>query len=326
VLEQKSLEGMTKWQKIKFLLNPFKNYKLDETDGSWQVDVSPEALRCLFYAEFISFAILGTIISLANSSWNGFDLFDNPIVSTFGNANLCVMFDDPPFSYIAGALWCPMVCTVVFYLYIDLCRVYANKVSEHPQYNEIGDNFYRGYRAVTIFIGLANFYWVEVFAVQPTQNLNLHWSPFAIWMWAMFCMGIQHYVYMLKIGLMEGSDKYWWGIAYLVFFGIWTLIKFSLDLINISTGGDLAQFEGFVVLAYVSDFLFDFSLVGLPPLIYLLFVDELDLVRLTFTAAAPPKPSNVEDGGNKKIEAAERAAPSPNNDENMAAEIVLATE
>merc|ERR1712224_310478 len=58
----------------------------------------------------------------------------------------------------------------------------------------------------------------------------------------------------------------------------------GLDLINVD-GGNLARYEGIVVLAYVSDFLFDFSLVGFPPLIYLLFVKDLDVVRLSFKAA-----------------------------------------
>jgi len=276
----------TMWQKTKMLWHPFQNYK-EGADGSWQVDVSPEALRCVFYIEFVSFAILGIILSLANSSWNGFDLFDNPIVETFGNANLCVFFDDPPFSYIGAALWCPLTCTITFYLYIDLCRVYAHKVSEDDQFTKITPTFYAWYRAISIFVGVANFYWVEVFAVQPEQHLSLHWTPFGVWMWAMYIMGLQHYVYMWAIGLIDKKHKIL-GRTYMVFFGIWTLIKFALDLINVA-GGNLGQYTEMVVLAYIADFMFDFSLVGLPPLIYLLFVEDMDLVRLSFNVAPPKK-------------------------------------
>lgn len=100
-------------------------------------------------------------------------------------------------------------------------------------------------------------------------------------MWAMYGMGVQHYIYMWKIGVVRGEKRYW-GYAYMVFFGIWTFIKFALDLINVC-GGDLGRFDGIVALAYIADFMFDFSLVGCPPFIYLLFIDELDVVRLSVT-------------------------------------------
>ena len=122
--------------------------------------------------EFISFAILGIIITFANSSWNGFELLDNPIVNTFGNANLCVFFDDPPFSYIGAALWCPLTCTMSCYLYIDLCRVYARMKSKDPECCNITPRFYWWYRAVSIFVGIANFYWVEVW----TNPLKCCWT------------------------------------------------------------------------------------------------------------------------------------------------------
>jgi len=273
------LEHLSTFQKMRYLMRPILSYQ-EYSDGSWSVEVLPEALRCLFYAEFVAFALIGIIVTFANQSWNGFDLFDNLIVDTFGNANLCIFFDDPPFSYFGAALWTPCTITAILYLYVDLCRVHNHMKASQPQFKEIGPHFYWWYRAVSIFIAVAMCYFVQVFATQPEQDLKLHWTPFGVWMWAMFVMGIQHYVYMLKIGLMSPeADKYWWGIAYLVFFGIWTLIKFSMDIINVYGDGDLGRWTGFVVLAYVTDFLFNFCLVGLPPMIYLLFIDHLDVVR-----------------------------------------------
>jgi len=264
--------------------NPFE---CSVSEDTWVLCVDPEKLRVIFYFEFWAFMALGMILTVSFSELdlNHFDYHHNPITAMFGNPNPCVFFDDPPFSYFGAALWFVLLGTMWLYLFVDLKRVYTHKRDREAAGHSVW--FYRIYTAVSIFIALSFAYFVEVFAIQPSQDVVVHWVPFTFLMWSLFLLCVQHFTYMIttKQGL-KPSQK-WPGIAYVALVFTTVFIKFTLDLIN-ATGAQLWRQPGLgwtKYLAVVNDQIFMVWVMGFPILIYRCFVDSTRLDKVKFTIA-----------------------------------------
>ena len=279
--ELRNIKNKTICERITILLKPFIDYRNDDASGEFSITVVPESLRTYFYIEFWIFCFIGIITTHSASSWNGFSRTSNPILDTFGNNNICIYFDNPPFSYFGAALFVPIILTGVLYLFVDLNRVYFSM--KNPKYPNITPLFYKLYKYTTIFITFSMAFFIQVFATQPTQNMAIHWIPFGILQWAMWLMGIQHYLYFLKMDIIRRDSKnYWCGIVYLIAMGITVVIKFSMDLANLG-GAKLwepqDQYGWVKDLASINDAAFMFTVTICPFFIYLIFVDNLDHVR-----------------------------------------------
>ena len=265
------------------------------SEESWTVTVDPEKLRVLFLVEFWSFMTLGFILTVAFSSHNHFNYYKNPIRDMFGNTNPCVFFDDPPFTYFGAALWLILLSTMWLYLFVDLKRVYSHKQAKQrvgePTY---GTCFYCVYTGVSIFIALSFAYFVEVFAIQPEQDMEVHWTPFSFLMWSLFFISLQHFTYMMKTGRGLKPSMKWPGGAYVAIVFTTVFIKFALDLTNV-TGVKLWTKAGLhwtKTLSVVNDQVFMFWVMFFPIVIYSCFVelDQLDKVKFTIeTTSADAK-------------------------------------
>eukprot|EP01084_Bolivina_argentea_P242052 406169_1 len=261
-------------ERIKLLFTPFIDY--ESNDDTWTVTIVPESLRAYFYVEFWIFSLIGVILTKGFST--EFNPDDNIILNTFGNNNICVYYDDPPFSYIAAALFTPILLTGAVYIFVDINRVYF--CMKDPSQPQITPRVYSYYKGTSIFIVVSFCYFVQVF-------VYVHWFPFGVLQWALFLLGIQHYIFMLKTKVIsKDTNNYWIGIVYLVSMGIVVLCKFFLDLVNLF-GGELWVHWGEWVktFAHAIDILFMIIITICPIFIYFVFVTELDHVKFVIDDA-----------------------------------------
>ena len=125
--EIKKIGDKTVLQRLKILLHPFVFFHKDASSGTFSITVVPESLRTYFYIEFWLFCFIGMIVSKLFSKT--FNDEQNPIKDRFGNNNICIYFDEPPFSYFGAALFIPIILTGVLYLFVDIVRVYFNMLN-----------------------------------------------------------------------------------------------------------------------------------------------------------------------------------------------------
>merc|ERR1711933_470037 len=109
---------------------------------------------------------------------------DNMIVHRYGGNSICVFIDDPPYSYIAGALWVP--CAVLFCCYALLKHLRVHLFHMHNSKPRL---YYasRWLCAIECF-GYCMF--AQSFATQPTQNEFIHGAAYVCFVLGALASGI----------------------------------------------------------------------------------------------------------------------------------------
>ena len=104
----------------------FLEEKAGNDDNQTIILVRPEAFRILFYCGFFIMLGTGVIVSFlgADQKWNKFKVDDNPIKRRFGANNICIFFDDPPFTYFSASFWVVLLILVLCYQVTDFLRVH----------------------------------------------------------------------------------------------------------------------------------------------------------------------------------------------------------
>ena len=306
------------------LLHPFIEISKDEKHNTFYFTVVPEAVRTYFYIFF--WALSGTGIAVTffykkfvTHTWKDY-INSNPILNQFGDNNICIYFDDPPFTYFGAAFFCIVIVTIFVYFVFDVVRVYFTY--KQKKFSKLTTKFVTWYAGMSIYEFLSVLYFVQIFATQPTrmcvrnkilwscifvfvgcfcfqfcfglgflvflddiENMYFHVFPFVNLQIAIWFLGFSHYLYFLKTDVISKGSKYYsLGIAYLIAMGITIIIKLSLDVPNLFKAYIFKQpgLGWTATLGQVNDGFFMLWVTVCPVFIYLLFVDKLDHIKVKF--------------------------------------------
>ena len=291
------------WFKLKMYVTPIiaSETKIDHETGQVSVTIVPEACRVLFYLLFVLFLLIGITLTEwgAEEGWNDYDPDDNIMLNTFGYPNVCVYFDDPPFSYIAAATFMPVLIVVLIYIICDLMRVYFNEYE-----NGKPNKFFIYYACLVGYFTLTVLCFVQVFATQPTQDIVVHHLPFMQLQIGLWVLGFEHFIYYIKIGLITKDSQYYWlGIVYMCIMGFTVIGTILLDVPNMFLDDDdkiwkQDGWEWTKEFSQVNNKLWLITVLVCPLMINFFFVDKLDRVTVTFALQAVNSINNNNDDGN----------------------------
>ena len=162
--------------------------------------VRPEAFRIIFYCGFFIMLGIGVVLSYvgAELGWNDFSTEDNPIIRRFGANNICIYFDDPPFTYFSAAIWVVLLVNIFLYQVTDFFRT-------HDVYcdGQIGTKFYLYYKTTTIIETLIFIYFTQSLAVKPDESMIIHTMPYVFLIYAFFLIAIKRFIYFKITGITD---------------------------------------------------------------------------------------------------------------------------
>ena len=235
--------------------------------------VQPEAFRMLFYFTFICLIGLGYFVSTNFSET--FSADENPVILLFGNNNVCIYFDFPPFTYFSAFLYGIIMMFLLAFEALDMIRVldcyYMDKV--------FGKCFLSFYISCTIYEVLTIYNFLQIFATQPDVNVYVHVMPFILIIVALWTLALKRYLYFVitrntNHTIFE-NHKYidYLGRLYVIGLGVTIAIKIPFMIINL-WGGYLWKRPGYKwtpLLTGTVDQIFTVLVIVVPLFIYYFF-------------------------------------------------------
>ena len=181
------------------LFKPFRNLIVDRENKTLSVTIVPESFRTYFYISFYLFVLLAITITMGSRNEAERDeiLEDNLIKKLFGANNICIFWDDPPFSYMAAFFFLPTITILLIYLVFDAIRVYFNYTTGH-----FSKTFYKIYVGFSLFTGLGISFFIQSFATQPEQCMYIYVYVFNnkyIYLYIQICQCMQDHFYFLHM-------------------------------------------------------------------------------------------------------------------------------
>jgi len=241
-------------------------------DAETHCELHPEAFRMLFYIYFIWFVICGYIVTM---TWSDFDPEDNPILNRFGINNVCVLFDDPPFSLFASTLWFPAQILLLSFELFDYIRVRDHYLDGDDRY-PVSKGFFVYYTISTAIESLSVVCFGQVFATSPTEHIYMHTWPFTMLLITLWLMVLKRFLYLMKIRVLP-----WYGFLYVFLLAISTAIMLSLQIPNLY-GAKLWETHPWTnYLAKYNPW--ELLSIGGPLVIYAVIGKKLDTVVLTLS-------------------------------------------
>ena len=120
--------------RMKMLFCPIRRWETVRKecgDAETHFEIYPEAFRMIAHVYFWFFFGTAAIVTYV---WSDVDFNDNIIIDTFGQNNICITVDDPPFSYFGSTLYFPATTLMLLFQFFDYIRV-------HDHYRD-GDDRY----------------------------------------------------------------------------------------------------------------------------------------------------------------------------------------
>ena len=244
--------------------------------------VRPEAFRMIFYCGFFVMLGIGIIMSRIGEAlgWNDFSTEDNPILRRFGANNICIYFDEPPFTYFSAAIWVVLLINVLFYQISDMFRTHDAYCDGH-----ISKKFYRYYKITSGIETIIFIYFTQSLAVKPDESMIMHTMPYVLLIYAFFLISMKRFLYFKVTGI---TDHYpilirILGIIYIILLLSSAIGKSFIILPNLF-GAHMWEIDG---LEWTSDFteinepLFSFLVLVCPFLVYTTLNARLETITLT---------------------------------------------
>lgn len=267
--------------RLKLLFCPIRRWntvRKDNGNVETQIELFPEAFRMCFYLYFFVFLIIATVTT---TQFAETDFNDNPVINTFGWNNECVMFDDPPFSYVSATLWWPATILLLSFEVHDYIRVY-----DHYHYREhshpISKSFLVYYSISTALECVAVICFAQVFATSPTESIYLHTWPYIFLLQIFWLLILKRFLYLRKLNMVS-----WHGVLYLGVCAISTIIKVGLYIPNLYGARVWETYPWTKTMNQINDPIYLLITGGGPMLIYGFIGVQLDTVVLTMTRATP---------------------------------------
>ena len=266
-----SQEKITVKKRLTWMFVPIKIVSNKKVNGSddyeTKVLVRPEAFRMLFYLLWFFYMASGILVSTYLS--DTFDENDNLVRDFFGANNLCIYFDDKPFTYISVALWIPLMICLLLFEFFDAIRIYDS----HLDGDHDGKCFHIFYVSVTIYECISIIAFVQIFAVTPYENIYVHTLPYILLIFALWTLALKRYLYFRKSNniIWQSRTNRIGGAIYLITLLLSAIYKTFIGIIPNLFGAKLWQRDGwewYPIVSLINERLYTFCVIACPLIIY----------------------------------------------------------
>ena len=267
--------------RLRFMLKPIQSFTTtyNEGDGQTNIVIIPEAFRMWFYFGFLSLTALAYIVG---NKWGGVDVNDNPILNNFGSNNMCIYYDNAPFSLFSTTLYVPIAFSALLYVFLDYYRVYDSYIDK-----EISKGFWIFYSSFTFYEVIAFILSIQFTATTPYESLYIHTIPYVMLCYAFFTVAFKKFLYMYQCGIFhDGSyHKCWYYLAwvYMILLGLTIGLK-SLYIMPNLFGARSWEQPGWEWTPDAYKYIrisFIINCLLLPMFIYFIFTKDLKTITIT---------------------------------------------
>merc|ERR1711920_365764 len=144
-----------------------------------------------------------------------------------GYNNICIMFDDPPFSYMGSTLWFPETMLLLSFEVFDYIRVHDHYIDGDDRY-DISRCFITYYTLSTILESISIVIFAQVFATSPREHLHIHTWPYLGLLYSLWLIVLKRFLYRYRV-----SATPCYSVLFVILLGISTVIKCVLDSANL---------------------------------------------------------------------------------------------
>ena len=131
-------------------------------------------------------------------AWNDLSTKDNSILQRVDANNICIHFDEPPFTYFSDAIWAVLLINVLFYELCDMFRTYDADCDVHTS-----KKCCRYYK-ITIEIETTIFIYIRTrLAVKPDESMMVHIMPYVVLIDALFLVVMKRFLYFKVTGIAD---------------------------------------------------------------------------------------------------------------------------
>ena len=241
-------------------------------DAETYFEVHPEAFRMCAHLYFVFFMVTAYTVT---TQWGPADRHDNPIYEHFGINNICVYFDDPPFSLFGSTLWFPGEILLLSFEVFDYIRVHDHYRDGDDRY-PITKCFLIYYTISTVMESLIFIVLPQIFATSPREHLYMHTWPYLALLYAMWFVVLKRFLYRRKVSTMP-----WYGIVFVILCAISTIIKLVLNSANLYGARLWETYPWTMNVVQINDPTYLGLMVIGPILIHGIIGDEFDTVVVT---------------------------------------------
>ena len=198
--------------------------------------------------------------------------------TNLGANNICIYFDEMPFTYISSFLFMPLFVLLLCFEVTDAIRVYDCYMDD----GKLSKCFMRFYWAVTGYELLVTLFFTEVFAVTPKENVVMHTVPYLLLIYAFWTLSLKRFIYFRIVHTGEKWQQIGGTIYVIALF--FSACSKALVIIPALAGYKLWQAEGWEwtqSLTIFNERLFTFLVVVCPLFVY--YKIGFQLRSLTFT-------------------------------------------
>ena len=261
---------------MKMLFCPIRGWntvRKSNGDAETHFEIYPEAFRMLLYVYIVYFFGLGTITSIL---FAGIDFDDNPIINRFGENNICIMFDDPPFSLFGSTLWYPATILWLSFELFDYIRVYDHYIDDDEQY-PITKGFWLYYTTSTVLESLCVIFFPQVFATSPVEHMYLHTWPYMGLMFSLWLLVLKRFLYLKYVNCLRSKWHYIWVIGCTIS----TIINYGILIPNLYHARLWESYPWTSPLIAINNRLYIILHLFAPMMVYGYLGQELETVTLT---------------------------------------------
>ncbi|KAJ1628254.1 hypothetical protein T492DRAFT_1019252, partial [Pavlovales sp. CCMP2436] len=183
------------------------NFTTDFTKpGNKLPDPNPVVYLRAALQSFVAMILTGGVVTVA---YSGIVWDETVLMKWYGYNNICVVFDDPPASYICPVYWVAVAYFAGRYCIADTARVY--------RLTSVGSGLRAAVYAVNTAFALVALFFAVCLGIGPGENMYLHTAPF------MCLVLVLPLVHLLQVA--QGKKPIWYMTLSVLFF-ITSVTKF----------------------------------------------------------------------------------------------------
>ena len=123
---------------------------------------------------------------------------NNSILQRFGGNNICIQFDEQPFTYFSAAIWVVLLINVLFYELSGMFRTHDAYCDRHTS-----KKFYGYYKITTGIETTILIYFTQSLAVKPDESMMMHTMPYVVLIDALVLIVMKRFLYFKVAGIAD---------------------------------------------------------------------------------------------------------------------------
>jgi hypothetical protein len=186
-------------------------------DPDYPVPPSPERFFQAAVFSFVAMVLTGGILTYF---FSGVDLAHTPLTAAYGYNNVCVVFDNPPSTYICPVFW--------FFVAYLIGRYAVEDTKRLVQLTSIGSGVKALFYALNVILVMSVAFFFITLSINPAFDLYGHTIPFIFLILTLPSVALMHWWQLEERSILHTA-----GVA---LYMALSLVKATFDIYALSTG------------------------------------------------------------------------------------------